>query len=194
MSAPSPCERPCRLRVLWADLTPSSASASLLAVEMAYLACRPGPTRVSQVPGASLSLYHTLGGPRRILADLTCRGPFAKASGALYPSPSAFSSMTGLSHASGSAVFPAVCGIPCVRFNRGLAHPGATGAWSRTTCARSMNPPNAFSDWSKDCKAMSSPGAGRQWSRRGEPCGAFRAPSRCPTRVDTPRQRIDALD
>lgn len=84
---------------------------------MVYLACRPGPTRVSQVPGVALPPYHALGGPRRTLGDLTGSGPLVSASGAFNPSPSALSLMTGLSHASGSAVFPAVCGIPCGRFN-----------------------------------------------------------------------------
>ena len=73
---------------------------------MAYLACRPGPTRVSQVPGVSLPTYHALGGPRRTLGDLTGSGPVVSASGAFNPSPSALSLMTGLCQASGRAVFP----------------------------------------------------------------------------------------
>ena len=39
-SAPSPCDRRHRLRVLWADLTPRESSAALLLVELAYLAWR----------------------------------------------------------------------------------------------------------------------------------------------------------
>jgi hypothetical protein len=115
LSAPSPGERPSRLRVLWADLPPSSASASRLAVGMAYRAGRPGPTRGAHVPGGSLPTHHALGGPRRTLGDLTGRGPAGLAAGALHPSPSAFSLVTRLSHASGRAVFPPVCGIPRVR-------------------------------------------------------------------------------
>ena len=39
-SAPSPCDRRDRLRVLWADLTPYEPSAALLSVELAYLVWR----------------------------------------------------------------------------------------------------------------------------------------------------------
>ena len=39
-SAPSPCDRRDRLRVLWADLTPYGPSAALLLVELAYLIWR----------------------------------------------------------------------------------------------------------------------------------------------------------
>jgi len=36
LSAPSPCDRRYRLRVVWADLTPCESSAALLSVELAY--------------------------------------------------------------------------------------------------------------------------------------------------------------
>jgi hypothetical protein len=55
-------------------------------------------------------------GPRRTLGDLTRSGPCVWPSGPLTLSPSALCLLTRLSQALGSAVFPAVCGIPCVRF------------------------------------------------------------------------------
>ena len=47
------------LQVLWGDPTPAPSCVVLLDVGWAYLA-KPGMTRVSQVPDASLHAYHAL--------------------------------------------------------------------------------------------------------------------------------------
>jgi hypothetical protein len=71
-SFPSPCEWPYCLRVLWNDLTPTSPSNALLAVETFYLLS--GDWRASQVPDASLTTCHALG-PRQSLGTLTIAIP-----------------------------------------------------------------------------------------------------------------------
>jgi hypothetical protein len=67
-----PRERRNRLRVLWADLTPSVSSASLRFVGIAYLSRWTGTRRASQVPEASLHAYRALRGPRQTLWNLAC--------------------------------------------------------------------------------------------------------------------------
>lgn len=60
LSAPSPCERRDRLRVLWAARTPWLPSASLLGLASLLWA---GATRASPVPDASRHAYHALRWP-----------------------------------------------------------------------------------------------------------------------------------
>ena len=69
LSAPSPCARLSRLRVLGADLTPSRSSTPLSGGLPG--ACTPGTVRASQVLDASLHAYHALCGPRQTLGKLT---------------------------------------------------------------------------------------------------------------------------
>jgi hypothetical protein len=70
LSAPAPCDRLSRLRVLCADLTPSWSS-SPLALTQGRLpgALTPGTARVSHVLDASLHAYHARCGPRQTLGD-----------------------------------------------------------------------------------------------------------------------------
>jgi len=116
LSAPSPhvCERPDRLRVLWADLTPRQSSAPLLLLAATYL------LPLNQEPPSSRRFspriprsWSTPADPRSAHQNT----PSVLASGPLTPSPSALSSLTGLFQASGSAVSLAVYVVPCVRFN-----------------------------------------------------------------------------
>ena len=101
------------LKVLWVDPTPWRPSAPLLGVT--YLS-ETGAVRVSQVPDASLHAYHALKWTPADPREAHQTAPSVLASGALTPSPSAFSFLTGLYQALGSAVSPAVYVVPCVRF------------------------------------------------------------------------------
>ena len=75
LSAPSPCARLARLRVLWADLTPHALSASLLDLSVVAYLCRrhrlPGTAWASQVLNVSLPTCRALRRPRQTLGTLT---------------------------------------------------------------------------------------------------------------------------
>src|SRR5215813_520030 len=74
------------------------------------------PNRVSQVPDASLHTSHALRWTPADPRDAHHCASSVLASGALTPSPSAFSFLTGLYQVLGSAVSPAGCVVPWVRF------------------------------------------------------------------------------
>jgi len=104
LSAPSPCDRRYRLRVLRADLPPYKSSASLLVVGSAYLGYSP---RNSQGFPSSWRFSPRI--PRSLWTPADPRvphqfGTVAWASGTLTPSPSALTALTGLYQALGSAV------------------------------------------------------------------------------------------
>ena len=82
------------LRVLRGDPTPTPSFAVLLVVGWAYLA-KPGMTRVSQVPDASLHAYHALEWTPADPREAHQNASSVWASGALKPSPSALVPLRG---------------------------------------------------------------------------------------------------
>jgi len=125
LSAPSPCERRYRLRVVWADPTPEGH----LLPYLSFRICLPVPSgggcrlahqdrnsRVSQVLDLSLRTFHALCDPRD--PRNAHQNAFSVlASRPLKPSPSALMPITGLYQASGSAVSLVAYAVPCVRFS-----------------------------------------------------------------------------
>src|SRR5207244_2925877 len=97
--------------------SPRYSSVRLLLVGFTYLPAQE-PAGSPKFFGVSLHACHALFRPRQTLDNLTLGGCFVSASGRPTPSPSALLTLTRLYQASGSAVSPTACVIPCVRFNR----------------------------------------------------------------------------